>query len=81
MPPTLGRPPEGVGEGKATGYRVRLVHTDKGVCVSCPGLFGCRSQGKAEAEALENIRDAVRDYLATAEGLSREKEACYVDVV
>lgn len=61
-------------------YRVRLVHTEEGVSVSCPGFPGCWSQGKTEAEALENIRDAIRDYLATAEGLIREEEARYVDV-
>jgi predicted RNase H-like HicB family nuclease len=32
--------------------------------VSCPGLPGCWSQGSTEQEALENIKDAIREYLA-----------------
>jgi predicted RNase H-like HicB family nuclease len=31
---------------------------------SCPGLPGCWSQGATGAEALDNIRDAIREYLA-----------------
>ncbi|MBI5017877.1 MAG: type II toxin-antitoxin system HicB family antitoxin [Deltaproteobacteria bacterium] len=61
-------------------YRVRLVHTEEGVSVSCPGLLGCWSQGKTEEEALENIQDAIHEYLSTAECLVREEEARYVDV-
>lgn len=48
-------------------YRVALVRTDEGVSVSVPGLPGCWSQGRDEAEALENIRDAIQEYLAVAE--------------
>ena len=29
-----------------------------------PGLPGCWSQGATEAEAVENIADAIREYLA-----------------
>jgi predicted RNase H-like HicB family nuclease len=32
--------------------------------VSCPALPGCWSQGATEEEAVENIRDAIREYLA-----------------
>jgi predicted RNase H-like HicB family nuclease len=32
-----------------------------------PGLPGCWSQGRDEAEALENIRDAIRAYLVVAD--------------
>ena len=48
-------------------YRIALQHTDEGVSVSVPGLPGCWSQGKDEDEAIENIRDAIREYLAVAE--------------
>jgi predicted RNase H-like HicB family nuclease len=40
--------------------------------VSCPGLPGCWSQGITEAEALENIQDAIREYLAAIDDLLQE---------
>jgi len=38
-------------------YPVALMATDEGYSVCCPGLPGCWSQGRTEAEALENIQD------------------------
>ena len=32
--------------------------------VDCPAIPGCVSQGHTEAEALENIKDAIRECLA-----------------
>jgi predicted RNase H-like HicB family nuclease len=45
-------------------YRVVLVESDEGFSVSCPALRGCHSQGCTKAEALENIREAIREWLA-----------------
>lgn len=45
-------------------YKIALRRTDEGYSVSCPGLPGCWSQGSTEDEALSNIEDAIRDYLA-----------------
>jgi len=45
-------------------YKIVLNKTDEGYSVSCPGLPGCWSQGKTEEEALENIKDALEEYLA-----------------
>ena len=45
-------------------YRVLLIESDEGVSVSCPALKGCHSQGATKAEALENIRGAIREWLA-----------------
>ncbi len=44
-------------------YKVVLRQSDEGISVSVPGLPGCWSQGKTEADALANIRDAIREYL------------------
>ena len=45
-------------------YRIALHKSEEGYSVSVPGLPGCWSQGSSEQEALENIRDAIRDYLS-----------------
>jgi len=50
-------------------YRIALLKSKVGYCVSVPGLPGCWSQGDTEQEALENIRDAIRGYLAAREDL------------
>jgi len=47
-------------------YKIALKKTDEGYSVSVPGLPGCWSQGATEAEALENIRDAIESYLSVA---------------
>jgi len=52
-------------------YRVVLQHSEEGYSVSCPGLPGCWSQGETEAEALENIRSAIQDYLSAVEELTQ----------
>jgi predicted RNase H-like HicB family nuclease len=35
--------------------------------VECPSLPGCVSQGKTKQEAVENIREAIRAYVAALE--------------
>ncbi len=54
-------------------YKVALHHSDEGVSVSVPGLSGCWSQGRDEEEALENIRGAIKEYLAIASNSPRFK--------
>ena len=61
-------------------YKVALVLSDEGYSVTIPGLPGCCSQGETEAEALENIADAIRDYLDVAAELAAEAEAREVEV-
>jgi len=50
-------------------YKIALHKTDEGYAVSLPGLPGCWSQGATEQEALQNIEDAIREYLATRDEL------------
>lgn len=38
---------------------------DGNYVVQCPSLPGCISEGKTREEALENIKDAIRGYLAS----------------
>jgi len=55
-------------------YKVALRRTEEGYSVSCPGLPGCWSQGSTEQEALANIQDAIRDYIAVAAELVQDAE-------
>jgi predicted RNase H-like HicB family nuclease len=41
-------------------YKVILHHTEEGISICVPSLPGCWS----EDEALANIQDAIREYLA-----------------
>lgn len=50
-------------------YKILLEKSEEGYSVSCPGLPGCWSQGDTEEEAIENIQDAIREYLAAIEDL------------
>ena len=44
--------------------KVVLYPSEEGYAVSVPSLPGCWSQGATREEALANIADAVREYLA-----------------
>ncbi len=48
-------------------HRAAIDPTEDGFAVSVPGLPGCWSHGATEAEALENIKDAIREYLAVVD--------------
>ena len=50
-------------------YKIAVLKTDEGYSVSVPGLPGCWSQGVTEEEALQNIRDAIQEYLAVRDDL------------
>ena len=54
-------------------YRVVLIKSDEGYAVSCPELKGCHSQGATFEEALEIIKEAIRDWLAVQQQHSRPK--------
>ncbi len=61
-------------------YKVNLKKTDEGYSVWAAFLPGCWSQAATEAEAFENIKDAIEAYLQTVEELGKGKEARYVEV-
>ena len=50
-------------------YKIALMKTEEGFSVSVPGLPGCGSQGSTEEEALQNIQDAIQEYLAARDEL------------
>jgi predicted RNase H-like HicB family nuclease len=61
-------------------YKVVLHRTEEGISVSVPGLPGCWSKGDTEDEALENIRDAIREYLLALGDQMRDAEVREVEV-
>ena len=61
-------------------YKVVLTETDEGFSVSCPGLPGCWSQGTTEAEALDNIRSAIQEYLAAVNEISKGQDTREVEI-
>lgn len=61
-------------------YKVTLRKTEEGYSVSVPGLPGCWSQGVTEIEALENIQDAISEYLGVVAEQIKEAEVREVEV-
>ena len=57
----------GVSDGGEALKLVVVFETDEDgwVVASCPTLPGCHSQGRTRGEALANIREAIRGYLAS----------------
>ena len=57
-------------------YEVVLVESGYGWAVMCPTLLGCVSQGESEAEALENIQEAITGWLKgqAVDGERRKQE-------
>ncbi len=59
--------PEATGR-EGEGLRLLVVFQgdeDRWVLASCPTLPGCHSQGRTRGEALDNLREAIRGYLAS----------------
>jgi len=62
-------------------YKVILETSEEGIAVSVPGLPGCHSQGDTESEALQNIAEAIQDYLAVVAELTKNKTVKEIEVV
>jgi predicted RNase H-like HicB family nuclease len=61
-------------------YKIALQQSEEGFSVSVPGLPGCWSQGTTEQEAIENIKDAIREYLAVVEEQLRGENIREIEV-
>lgn len=61
-------------------YSVILEESEEGFAVSVPGLPGCHSPGATEAEALANIKDAIREYLDVVQELAQSSGARQAEV-
>ena len=61
-------------------YRIAVHQSEEGFSVSVPGLPGCWSQGATDVEAVENIKDVIREYLAVFEEQLRGEEIREIEV-
>jgi len=59
---------------------VVLKRTEEGYSVSCPGLPGFWSQGESEAEAIDNIHDAMAEYQAAVAATLAGQDVREIDV-
>ena len=62
-------------------YRIAVHKSAEGYSVSVPGLPGCWSQGATDEEAVDNIKDAIREYLAVVDEQLRGEEVREIEVV
>jgi predicted RNase H-like HicB family nuclease len=67
-------------ERAAVIYRVRLIKTNGGYAIWVPVLPGCRSYGRTEGEALENIRAAILSYLEALEEQNTDFDCREIEV-
>lgn len=44
-------------------YEVIVKKSEEGVAIWCPELPGCASQGATEEETMQNMKEAIHDYL------------------
>jgi len=61
-------------------YKVAIYRSEEGITVSVPALPGCWSKGDTREEALANIQDAIREYLAALEDRFQGAEVSEVEV-
>ncbi len=61
-------------------YKVALHRSEEGFAASVPGLPGCWSQGATEAEALDNIRAAIAEYLSVVDEQLRGEDVHVVEI-
>jgi predicted RNase H-like HicB family nuclease len=61
-------------------YKIAIHRTEEGISVSVPALPGCWSEGDTVEEAVANIHDAIREYLAALEDRFRDAEVRDVEV-
>lgn len=61
-------------------YKIALHHSDEGYSVSVPGLPGCWSQGRTEAEALAHIEVAIREYFSVVEDFLKDAEVREIEL-
>ncbi len=62
-------------------YKVMLRLSEEGYSVSVAGLPGCWSQGATEQKAIENMTDAIKEYLAAVDDLFPDSDVREIEMV
>ncbi|HEY5593810.1 MAG TPA: type II toxin-antitoxin system HicB family antitoxin [Nitrospiria bacterium] len=66
--------------GQTVKYTVVIYKSSHGYHVACPALSGCVSKGDSLSQALENIKEAIREYLLMIKRETRNKMTAEVQV-
>jgi len=61
-------------------YKVKILENDEGFAIWCEDLPGCASQGDTEEEAIENIRDAISEYLEMQKELTKDEKLILLEI-
>lgn len=61
-------------------FLVVINESEHGFDAHCPTLKGCHSQGDSIDEAMENIKDAIEQYLAALKEIHKDKKIYEVEV-
>jgi predicted RNase H-like HicB family nuclease len=61
-------------------YKIAIHRSEEGISISVPALPGCWSEGDTEEEAIANIQDAIREYLAALDDRFQDAEVREVEV-
>jgi predicted RNase H-like HicB family nuclease/predicted RNA binding protein YcfA (HicA-like mRNA interferase family) len=71
---------EKIGKRQKMKYKVVIRKSEEGYDISCPVLPGCWSQGETEADAIDNIRSAIVEYLSAVNETLKDADVREVDV-
>lgn len=61
-------------------FQVVVNQSEYGYDIHCPTLKGCHSQGETLEEALENIKDAITQYLAALKEMNKGQQVFEVEI-
>lgn len=61
-------------------FLVVINESEYGFDAHCPTLKGCHSEGDTIEEAIENIKDAIEQYLTAMKEIHRNKKIYEVEV-
>ena len=61
-------------------YSIKIKESEEGFAAWCEELPGCASQGRTEEEAIQNIREAIDEYLLVKKDLTNTEKTITIDV-